>query len=194
MPASRNTTGETTTQITTAPPATATATSKNPPLAWLLAAGQHAPGSGGLGEHGLDRRGAQLPPVVKAHRGPQSTAAQSDQDQGAFPRPGGRQATDLPIHPQRHPEVDPGRRLDESPPGVQDPLRRPTAISRKLRGVDSPVFPRCFPQHQLRWPGAFLSEGRGCRKATRRTGLLVGLSGADPEVRGQLRDHHPRDA
>jgi transposase len=62
----------------------------------------------------------------KSHRGAQPTAAKSDQDQGTLPQRGGSQEADLPIHHQRHPQVDQSRRLDQSPPGVQDPLRRPS--------------------------------------------------------------------
>ena len=43
-----------------------------------------------------------------------------------IPQRGGRQKTDLPMPHERHPQVDQDRRLDESPPGVQDPLRRPS--------------------------------------------------------------------
>ena len=76
--------------------------------------------------HGLPPR---RPPGDLHHqsdRGAQPAAAQSDQDQRTFPQRGGRQKTDLPMPHERHPQVDQGRRLDESPPGVQDPLRRPT--------------------------------------------------------------------
>jgi transposase-like protein len=45
---------------------------------------------------------------------------------GHFPNEKAAPKTHLPSHHQHHPEVDPSRRLDESPPGVQDPLRRPT--------------------------------------------------------------------
>jgi len=59
-------------------------------------------------------------------RGAEPAAAQSDQDQRPFPQRGGSPKTDLPSRHQRHPEVDPNQGVDESPPGVQDPLRRPT--------------------------------------------------------------------
>ena len=77
--------------------------------------------------HGLPARRQARDLHNKSDRGAQPAAAQSDQDQRPFPQRGGRPKTDLPSHHQRHPEMDQGRRLDESPPGVQDPVRRPTA-------------------------------------------------------------------
>lgn len=62
----------------------------------------------------------------ESDRGAKPSAAKSDQDQRTLPKRGGSEETDLPIHHQRHPEMDASRRLDESPAGIQDPLRRPS--------------------------------------------------------------------
>jgi hypothetical protein len=62
----------------------------------------------------------------ESDRGAEPSAAKSDQDQRTLPKRGGSEETDLPIHHQRHPEMDASRRLDESPAGIQDPLRRPS--------------------------------------------------------------------
>ena len=76
-------------------------------------------------EHALEafkeKWGEGFPPIAQAWRDAWEYVIQR-----TFPQRGGRPQTDLPSHHQRHPQVDQGRRLDESPPGVQDPLRRPT--------------------------------------------------------------------
>src|SRR5206468_3226298 len=59
-------------------------------------------------------------------RSPKPAAAQSDQDQGTLPQPGGRQEAHLPRHRQRRAGVDADAQVDDSPARVQDPLRRPT--------------------------------------------------------------------
>ena len=65
-------------------------------------------------------------------RGAQPPTAQGDQDQGALPQRGRRPQADLPRPRQRRPAMDANPKLDDSPAGVQNPLRRPASRHRKL--------------------------------------------------------------
>jgi hypothetical protein len=58
-------------------------------------------------------------------RGAQPTTTKGDQDQGPLPDRGRGPQTDLPRNPKRCPAMDPNQGVDESPPRVQDPIRRP---------------------------------------------------------------------
>jgi putative transposase len=69
----------------------------------------------------------------KCHRGPQPPAPQSRQDQRAFPERGRRPQAALSRNPKRGPGLDQNPELDDSPAGLQDPLRRPPTRLTKTR-------------------------------------------------------------
>ena len=69
----------------------------------------------------------------KCHRGPQSPATQSRQDQGTFPLRGRRAQTAVPGDPKRRAGLDAHQELDDRATGVQNPLRRPPTQLAKTR-------------------------------------------------------------